>query len=654
MAVPPLELEPPLYAMASPPQSPTADFARPVSARYQSLLQEATKDHNEIDQVCHRASLANTRQIQTVLSLLRKWSEGAEERYGAEAMEFLRSRGLAMAAKSDRRKVELSRVLKLRKDSDKPAPETESSQQATTGDEAPPAPPTSTSVPVNMIVEAPMGDDGEKLPPQDAVVPNALPTPQSADRPQHEVTNGAGSRHTPPPDNSPQIVPAPGPDELSTDANILYCLLCQKGPVDCTHSHRLISKLMDRGLQHASQEEKEVALGALFHMRNGGRSHLFEPYQGSSIGKVQRKADRDAWITILQADLGRLEMPARHRRKSKSLGSNVEVAKIRKSDEIRASLPLNAPDIAAHRGTPPNVTQGPHSHAAFAGGYAPTSNLDPRAMMNGHPPDRPRDSAQAPPNIQEIPTSGPKRRSREERQWCAVCKSDPYWCIHRSGLDDPMPRSARFEAPGYYEGRLDSPMRDSPEEEAFSHTEQAHRQQPTPILQAAQAAPPQLPLPNGGYRDSGVRLSSNDEELRAARHDMHAQEPDPDGHREKRRKVSGPGREEELRVLFDSIPRGQLARAMINLCLSNSLVDGWVRSNLEAKDPSQPPAAPARPTAPMEEPPPRMSAVPEIQSRMPERSYRPEVVAICRNCTRPFDLNAYPEQQDCHFHPGKP
>ncbi|KAI4136836.1 MAG: hypothetical protein LQ340_008115, partial [Diploschistes diacapsis] len=96
-----------------------AHMARPMhsEAARDAIFEEAMKDQQAIDKVFSKPTLAATEDLEHAYELLRKWSDGAEQRYGPDTMLFLRGRGIAQQGVTSRRKAELQRILGLRRQS---------------------------------------------------------------------------------------------------------------------------------------------------------------------------------------------------------------------------------------------------------------------------------------------------------------------------------------------------------------------------------------------------------------------------------------------------------------------------------------------------------------------------------------------------------
>ena len=633
--------------MAHSPGPTPLDSARAAADPHYELLQEATKDYSEIDQVCHGTPFAETEQIEHALSLLRKWSDGAEQRYGTEAMRHLRSKGIAVSGKTERRKVELSRVLNIRKksaDGDKGEPE---SPPTPASNPEPHQASTSAFTPVNKIVEAPRAD--QRIP-DDVTMSEALPTPQSADRPRHDMRNGHGSPvglHqgvSPSPRDSPSEVVARS--AVATESQ-LFCHQCRIGPLACTHSHRLVGKIMERGLEHAAIEEKEIALKSILQMRDGVYPHRLEPAHNSSIAKSQLRADQDAWIAQIRADLrrdGSSSLSPRSHRKTQSLGSTLESAP--RAERVNGnrllSLP-NTPDVAtslAHEQEHRN-----RANTDATSKHGPTINGNSTTIRNGLATDSGRGSAPRQTSHNHPPT---KRRSRQERQWCKVCKSNPYWCMHRQDYADLLPRSARFSA-GYFDGEYETPVMNSPEGEASSSEPAAKKRKKSGPQ--ARRVPPHLSLRGDSYRDSGVGLSSNDDD--ATEEEAGDQEPNPYLSRGDPRTLSEKDRELGLFALFETMTREELLRSVVDICIENPLVESWHRANRERKRPRAQPESAGVVVNAEEKNLSGAAVATEDAEPLTERNSVPLAMAICRICDANFDANSHDSQTECRYHPGK-
>ena len=470
--------------MALSPQLVAAAAAPPPPDKYKELLQEASQDMLEADQVCHGTTFASTDEIEKTLLSLRKWHEEGVSRFGEEAMQYLRSQGIAPKTKTTRRINELTRVLNIRRESasgencgrEQPRGATEM-ERITSQQAAGPS-----LISLDKPLERPPVGHSDKGLSHETAIHHALPTPISANHPEHAISNGGS------PVKNPQLQPRPRPlrdlqpqttgGDLASPTNPLVCLQCRGEPLSCMHSHRLVEKMVQEELDHTTRENKERALDWLLH--------------ASRRDNPQAAASYDILIDQLSDHLehsGRgAASPASHR-KSKSAGS-IALAPLGAqwaSENRVASLPLKSPDkttsFPQHQ-----EKRGPAiaSRSASSANLAPASGVAP--SMNGHVAGR---SHPAPhePAPRDIPVA--KRRSREERQWCKVCKSDGYWCIHRKEHEDPLPRSARLSAL-HYEGPYDSTMMDSPEDESFNieaTSKKRRRSGPQP-----KRAPPQLPL----------------------------------------------------------------------------------------------------------------------------------------------------------------
>ena len=641
-----------------------------MAPSYRELLKEAKDDAEVIDKVCVGTPFAETEGIERALDLLRKWSDGADERFGADAMAYLRKQGIVLSqGKTDRRKLELSRVLNIRKrtngldrqDADSLLGSPTIDQQARMAVAA-------HLTPADSNRDSPLVGQANPEPSKNVPGLDSRLTTESLQR--QEEKSGVAPQPEPLQHGSPRTLHgaagSPTESPAADGQRSLFCHQCLRGPLDCMHSHRVIGTMVERGLQQATVDEKKIARAALQQMLDGNFRHPIEPAYNTAVMERQIRDEQETWLLQLDSDLQapRSRLSNRAHRKTRSLGSPLEPSSRPKS--ANGNGPLSAPArshthdaTASENYTPEPQENEPTEQLAssnlnrtqFAEGTStiPTTNGVGSDGSSGKTHGRP-----AKPNSTHQPIA--KRRTREERAWCDVCKSNGFWCIHHQKATSPLPRSARLSAT-YYEN---TPVVDSPAEDSDATEEAQAEPDPDPepeparkrrrTTHASKRPSRQMPLRGDSYRDSGVGLSSDDDETID---DEAMTEAAPYTSRESRRGLSDADRKLSLTSFFESATKERLVRAIVDVCMDNRLVEEWMRDEFLRQGNRAHAAANSEVLAPVEHKQSRARTSTEDPAPQREKSALPEAMTICQNCGISFDANKEIRPSECHHHPGK-
>lgn len=279
----------------------------------EALISEAERDWETIDNVCSRPMFAQTEEVERALELLKKWTEGAEARYGAETMAYLKRKVIGPAAEA--RKSELRRMLSLRK-------QVNGNKSSSTYTEAtalyPPIRPRSEPETQSPIITRPNGIHPRPLSYQPIVerrpelprapslstsqlrllAPHPPLPPIQAEPPRN--MNQYTSQHSsyPPPPSYPI---SRGRKWIHSPESDLWCPICRMGPLTCMHSHRLIGRLFTRNIRYSALEELHYVHEQLENWAYRGHPLKMEPAMTRRYSLEELAAEQKNWIGQLRA-----------------------------------------------------------------------------------------------------------------------------------------------------------------------------------------------------------------------------------------------------------------------------------------------------------------------------------------------------------------
>ena len=416
---------------------------------------------------------------------------------------------------------------------------------------------------------------------------------------------------------------------------------------------------MNKGLKFASPEELHLAHDRLQAWLYRPPPFGVEPAYQNTYSEQQLMQQREGWLKELNYFMYRHQAPSPHHPNGgpvmqspatpRDAVARSPVTQASKPPPVRGrEPPVNAANNRARTQPSPshlsesaaNDIQKP-SHVVESVGRSSSINgsvghgqrAEPKLTENSEKQARPHVGPANSPNEQ----STSRRRSRQERHWCPVCKSDPYWCIHSQNYEGMHPRSRPTGS--YYTG--------------FDENVTSEAIDPTPIPSQQAGKKRKRPGPHkkssrvsftreNGYRDSGVVLSSEEDE-----------DDDEDGRHtythDKQRRSLAKESDPDFRKMLDSVPKTVLSKMLIKLCEGNSLVMRWVKEEMQhdhARTSSSTTVesmdAAARP---------HKQLVPESRAivQSPERQATP---VVCTRCEASYDPTGERKEKECRYHDG--
>ena len=570
---------------------PVPVMATTSEAQYDALLREAQKDFHEIDCVCeHGVLFAQTEKIENALALLCKWSDGAEEKYGHNAVAFLRNRGIGVLGKTERRKQELRRVLNLKR---------QASGKQDTG---------STNI----------ADKQHETPSEANTAVSCGPDtygvqPVMASHAQSRTSlNGHPRAVRPESSSAPPAKPVILPISMQSSSiysaqSPLFCRECQIGPLRCEHSQKLLDDLMCKGLENLSKEEKMFA-----------KSKLKErPNIWSHSSKTADYTAEKLWSEAINTPKNQQQSFAQ------SMNAAPVSSERNKGDRGPASFPNKADALTGH------IIDAQPSHS---------NNMVMKPIHAGLGSNH----IQQRSDLTNTNERTGKRRVRQERDWCSVCKSNRYWCVHeKAGYVETNARPRPDM--NYCEGMPDVTMVDSQDSPTQDDPLAKKRKRSEPTLRKSS----RVTFRRDSYRDSGLFLTTDDEEDESENDQESSSRAGPV---KRPRKIKG--NSSSLQSVIESASHENLAKSVIKLGSDNPLIGDWLK-NVLGSGPSliSPTSIDERDGAPRTR---RMSRSQANATEHERQSRDPELNTIaCRRCETRFDPAQERKTDECHYHDGE-
>ena len=604
----------PPKAAARPPSAHKSDVLATASvAPPDTLVEEAKKDWAFIDHVSSRPMFAQTQEVEKALDLVRRWTDGAEARYGVDIMAYLRRNIIGSAAEA--RKTELQRILSLRKQAnpDKPV-ETETSPfpQPNT---LPPLQQRSGELPLQKMhslqsvteqralpaLSRPLPYNGTVskkpvfyVPPE---VPSQLPAPQTKLPPmQVEPQRSSSLQHQvqqsisyPP---QPSIPVSRGPNWIYSRESELWCPACRCGPLSCMHSHRLIGLLFSRGIKLCALEELQYIHDQLQNWAYRGHPLKMEPAMTKMYSLEELATEQKGWVAELRLILSQVPSYQTH---------------------VQPREP-HLPRQAQHQQPYVHSIGSQQSTPSIRSGSLSESRIEDRQQnqqsaaysSDAHLRGTPKSYTYSTPTSMRSPAALPSRVY--EQGVCNMCPRNGT-CIHQRDDKRPTALSDR-----------------SPEQ---SHINHKRKRSGTSDERRVKMA---------FRQQTGDSVSSDDEV------------DDEEGMRGFLHPEQTYQKFNQIRTMVETMPKDQLSTAILRMCYSNSMILNWMKKEL--KKPEMPreivvtgEASLITPTSP-ESP----IAKPTVSSpeQIPEKK-----ILNCSKCQSGFDPDSEAQNGECQWHDGE-
>ena len=598
------------------PANPPKAVARPTSAHKldvlalasvappDTLIEEAKKDWAFIDHVSSKPMFAQTQEVEKALDLVRRWSEGAEARYGVEIMAYLRRKVIGPAAEA--RKTELQRILSLRKQAnpDKPV-ETETSQpntlppiQQRPGDlllhplqsvaEQRALPALSRPLPYNGTVsKKPVFYVPPEAPSQLLSHQTKLPPMQVEPQRSSSLQNPAQQSISYP--SQPSVPVSRGPNWIYSRDSELWCPACRCGPLSCMHSHRLIGSLFHRGIKLCALEELQYIHDQLQNWAYRGHPLKMEPAMTKVYSLEELAMEQKGWVAELRLILGQVPSFQTHIQSRES--HLPKQAQQQQTYMHSVGSQQSTPSIRSGSFSEPRIEDRQYNQQSAA--YSSDT------FLRGTP----KSYTYSTPTSMRSPAALPSRVY--EQGLCNMCPRNGT-CIHQR--DDKRPTALSDRSPEVNHKRKRSGTSDE------RRVKMAFRQQ------------------------TGDSVSSDDDV------------DDEEGMRGFLHPEQTYQKFNQIRTMVETLPKDQLSTAILRLCYSNSMILHWMKKEL--KKPEMPreivvtgEASLITPTSP-ESP----IAKPTVSSpeQLPEKK-----ILNCSKCQSGFDPDSEAQNGECQWHDGK-